>query len=80
MEFIKGINKNMGLKYVQQKRNVLRREDNIVDWNIWKNKDRKEEIRGKVEEIGRDWIQVKNVSLKKRKGRVKEQNEWEKKI
>lgn len=40
---------------------ILRNKKCIVDWNEWKDKDRKEELEKKMEKIGRDWVEKETV-------------------
>lgn len=55
--------------------NILRKRDSIVDWSLWKDKGRKEEIRKEVERIERDWMQMKGSEIVEEK--ENEQEEWE---
>lgn len=64
----------MGMSYVWQKMKVLRKGSSIVQWNIWKNKDRKEKIRREIGKIGRDWVPIQKESYD---ANEEEENEWE---
>lgn len=44
-KFIEGINKNVSLSYVWKKMKILKNKNCVVNWNEWKNKNRKEEIK-----------------------------------
>lgn len=44
------------MTYAWQKMRILRKSSNIVDWNVWKGKDRKEVIIKEVEKLACDWV------------------------
>lgn len=47
----------MDIKYMWQKMRVLRKGDSQINWNIWKDVDRKEVIRKEIEKLGRTWVE-----------------------
>lgn len=46
----------MDIKYMLQKMRVLRKGDSQINWNVWKDVDRKEVIRKEIEKLGRPWV------------------------
>lgn len=42
---------------------ILRKGNNIVDWNIWKDKDTKEIIITEIEKLGCDWVPEKQIEM-----------------
>lgn len=67
----------MDIKYMWQKMRVLRKGDSQINWNVWKNVDRKEVIRKEIEKLGRPW-QKKNMRNEKKKKVKKE--DWVKNL
>lgn len=47
----------MDIKYMWQKMRVLRKGDSQINWNVWKDVDRKEVIRKEIEKLGRPWVE-----------------------
>lgn len=42
---------------------VLRNRKCIVDWNEWKGKDKKEDIKKEIKKIGKNWISEKEIDI-----------------
>lgn len=69
MDFVKGINKNISISYIQQKMKILRNRKYIVNWNYWKDKNRSEVVREEMDKIGKSWVPKEGIELEHRMGR-----------
>lgn len=63
MDFVKGINKNISMSYIQQKMKILRNRKCIVNWNYWKDKNRSEVVREEMDKIGKSWVPKEGIEL-----------------
>lgn len=72
----------MSLKYVCQKMRILRKSDSYVDWNVWKDKDRREVVKEEVEKLGRPWVEEEKEEDKhaRRMDNRKSEEEWSEKL
>lgn len=57
--FAISLNKNTNLKYVWHKMKVLKKSFITIDWNKWKNKNRKERIKKEIDKIALSWVSYK---------------------
>lgn len=68
----------MDIKYMWQKMRVLRKGDSQINWNVWKDVDRKEVIRKEIEKLGRPWVEEKQEEREEEKKVKKE--DWVKNL
>lgn len=66
-KFITSINKNTGMKYVWNKIRVLRKPQQVVDWNKWQNKDRDKKILENIDKLAPCWTEKHEENTNKEK-------------
>lgn len=66
MDFVKGINKNISMSYIQQKMKILRNRKCIVNWNYEEDKNRSEVVREEMDKIGKSWVPKEGIELEHR--------------
>lgn len=56
------------MTYVWQKMKILRNRNCIINWNEWRNKNRSETIKEKINKISKPWTPEKELKIEYSKG------------